>query len=169
MRQVRLGVAQRPLDMLALREIQHEGDAFISVPLENCAGDQHRHAAAVFAKVLFLKRSDGSSRLQLCEGLIVDFPPFGRRQLRPSQRGEIVPGISDNIEKGLVGFDNPALKIPNYDPDDVRIDRTTDPGLPFPELYRRAFSSEIAACDASSSSTEIRAGVNTCEARLFSR
>src|SRR6266404_9649390 len=99
MLQVRLRVAQRALDMLALREIKHEGDAFISVPLEKRAGDQHRHAAAVFAKVLFLTRLDRSSRLQLCEGLVVDIAPFGRRQLRPSQRGEIFPGISDNIEK----------------------------------------------------------------------
>jgi hypothetical protein len=34
-----LRVAQRPLDMLALREIQHEGDAFILVPLEKRAGN----------------------------------------------------------------------------------------------------------------------------------
>ena len=35
--------------------------------------------------------------------------------------------------------------------------------------YRRAFSSEIAACDASSLSTAIRAGVKTCDVRAFSR
>jgi hypothetical protein len=36
--EARAAVAQRPLDMLALHEIPHEGDAFISVPLENRAG-----------------------------------------------------------------------------------------------------------------------------------
>jgi hypothetical protein len=72
---------------------------------------------------------DASSRLQLREGLVVDIAPFGRRQLRPPQRGEVFPGISDNIEKSLVGFDNPALKIPDYNPDDVRVDQAADPGL----------------------------------------
>src|ERR1700692_4846372 len=138
MREVRLRLAQRLLGALALRQIEYEGDAFISVPLENRAGDQYRHAAAVFAKVLFLTRLGGSRRLQLCEGLVVDIAPFGRRQLRPSQRGEIFPGISDNIEKGLVGFDDPALKIPDYDPDDVRVDQTADPGLPFAEIVVQA-------------------------------
>src|ERR1700738_1388546 len=132
MRQVRLRIAQSALDMLALREIQHEGDAFISVPLEKRAGDQHRHAAAVFAIVLLLAGVDGSSGMQLCKGLVVDIAPFGRRQLRPSQRGEIFPGISDNIEKGLVGFDDAALKIPDYNPDNIRVDLPPAPGLPFP-------------------------------------
>jgi hypothetical protein len=33
------------------------------VRLENRAGDQHRHAAAIFAKVFFLTRLEGSKRL----------------------------------------------------------------------------------------------------------
>ncbi len=103
---------------------------------ERRRAEKNRHAAAVFAKVLFLTRLDGSSRLQLCDGLIVGVAPFGRRQLRPSQRtrDEIFPGISDHIEKGFVGFDDPALKIPDQDPDDVRVDQAADPGLPFPEI-----------------------------------
>jgi hypothetical protein len=36
-------------------------------------------------------------------------------------------------------------------------------------LYSRAFSSETAACDANVSRTAIRAGVNTCDVKLFSR
>ena len=68
------------------------------------------------------------------KGLIVDIAPFGRRQLRPSQRGEILPGISDDIEKGLVGFDDPAVNIPDHNPDDVRVDQTADPSLPLPEI-----------------------------------
>jgi hypothetical protein len=35
--------------------------------------------------------------------------------------------------------------------------------------YKRAFSRVIAACEASSSSTVTRSGVNACVARLFSR
>src|SRR2546429_8885584 len=56
------------------------------------------------------------------------------RSLRPSQRAEIFPGISDDIEKGLVCFDDPTLIIPDYDPDDVGVDQTPDPGFPFPEI-----------------------------------
>src|ERR1700733_6342102 len=35
--------------------------------------------------------------------------------------------------------------------------------------YRRAFSNEIAACDDNNLSTAVRAGVNACDVRLFSR
>ena len=35
--------------------------------------------------------------------------------------------------------------------------------------YSRAFSSDIAACEASTFSTATRAGPNACETRLFSR
>jgi len=73
MRKVRLRIVQRSLDVLALRQIHHESDALVSVPLENRAGDQNRHAAAVFAKVLFLPRLGSSSRLQLRQGLFVGF------------------------------------------------------------------------------------------------
>ena len=134
--QVRLRVAQRLLGVLALRQIEHEGDALVLAVAERRRAEQDRHAAAVFSKVLFLTRLDRSSRLQLCQGPVVGAAPFGRRQLRPSQptRHEIFPGISDHIEKGFVSFDDAALKIPDQDPDDVRVDQAADPGLPFPEI-----------------------------------
>jgi len=122
---------------------------------------------------IFLARLDGSGRLNLCHSLIVRVAPFGRRHLfqLQSTRDDIFPGISDNIEIGFVGFDESALKIPDQYPDDVRVDQAADFALPFLKMviYRRAFSSEIAACDARSSSTDIWAAVNTCDTRLFSR
>src|ERR1700687_3171873 len=110
MRELHLGVAQRLLGVLALRQIEHEGDALVLTVAERRRAEQNRHAAAVFAKVLFLTRLDGSSRLQLCDGPVVGVVPFGRRQFRPSQpiRTEIFPGISAIIRKGLVGFVDPA-------------------------------------------------------------
>jgi len=46
----------------------------------------------------------------------------------------IFPGISNHIEKGLVGIDDSAVNIPYHDPDDVRIDQTSDPGLTLLEI-----------------------------------
>src|SRR6266851_3606999 len=128
--------ALRSVSSACLRSVRSSTKATPSSWRSPNVVEQNRHAAAVFAKVLFLTRLDGSSRLQLCDGPVVGVAPFGRRQLRPSQptRDEIFPGISDNIEKGFVGFDDPALRIPDQDPDDVRVDQAADPGLPFPKI-----------------------------------
>src|SRR6202162_5540260 len=66
---------------LAVGHVDDKGNTFIWFPLEKRAGDQNRHAAAVFAKVLFLTRMEGSNRLELCDDLFVGVAPFGRRQL----------------------------------------------------------------------------------------
>ena len=44
------------LGALALRQIKHESDTLISAFLEGRRADQHRDTAAVFPKVLLLKR-----------------------------------------------------------------------------------------------------------------
>src|SRR6202051_3618915 len=85
MRQVRLRVAQCLIDVLALRQIEYEGNALLSAVVERRRTDQNGHAGAVFAKVLFLTRLDGATRLQLFDGLFVGVAPIGRARLRPSE------------------------------------------------------------------------------------
>ncbi len=60
----------------------------------------------------------------------------GRRQFRPAQptRDEIFPAMSDYVEKSLVRIDDPAMNIPDHDPDDVRVNEAADPGLPLLEI-----------------------------------
>src|ERR1700676_5394682 len=98
MRQMRLRFAQRPLDPLPLRHVDYKGDALVLAVAERRRAEESRHAAAVFAKVLFLTRLDGSSGLQLCSGLVVGVVPFGRCQLPPAEptRDQIFACISDN-------------------------------------------------------------------------
>src|ERR1700732_1213493 len=83
--EVRLRLAQCLFGVFTLRQIEHEGDALILAVAERRRAAQNRYAAAVFVKVLFLTRLDSSSRLQLCDGLVVGVAPFGWRQVRPSQ------------------------------------------------------------------------------------
>ena len=42
--------------------------------------------------------------------------------------------VAQHVEKGFVGFDDTAPRIPDKDADDVRVDQAADPGLPFQEI-----------------------------------
>jgi hypothetical protein len=57
------GRATLELSAFALGDVDHKGNPFVWLPLEKRASDQDRHAAAVFAKVLFLTRWESSNRL----------------------------------------------------------------------------------------------------------
>jgi hypothetical protein len=72
------------LGALLFAQIEHESDTFVPASFEERAADQHGHAAAVFPKVLLLERSEGPSRLYLCDGPFVPVTPFRRRQVRPN-------------------------------------------------------------------------------------
>jgi hypothetical protein len=43
------------LSLLALGQIEHEGDALVLASLQRCAADQDRHATAVFPEVFLLE------------------------------------------------------------------------------------------------------------------
>src|SRR5689334_12036174 len=47
---------QSCLGTFALRQIEHERDAFTAAFFEQRASNQHRHATAIFAEILFLER-----------------------------------------------------------------------------------------------------------------
>src|SRR6267378_3504634 len=83
-----------------------------------------------------LERFMASGRPDLCRSPFVSVVPFGGCQRRPAEatRNEIVAAVSHHMEKGFVGVENATFKIPHDDPDDVRVDQTADPGLPFLEI-----------------------------------
>src|SRR5262249_28830001 len=126
-----LAPAEIFLSLLAFSQIQHEGNALVSPSLQQCDADQHRHATAVFADVLLLERCADSGGGNFYQRLFVDLAPFGRRQIGPAQatRDEIAAAVSHDVEKGLVGLDDPTVKISDYDPDDVGVDQAPDLGL----------------------------------------
>ena len=83
---------------------------------------------------------------------------------------EIFAVITDDAEKRVVRFENPAIEIADEDADDVGVDQAPDLRLAFArDRGTSGCSQAIAACEASSFSTEIRAGVKIRGARLFSR
>src|SRR6516165_1007528 len=58
--QTSLGLTQRLFRPLALRQIEHEGDALVAAFFEHRDADEHGNAAAIFAKILLLERLKAS-------------------------------------------------------------------------------------------------------------
>src|SRR3979490_495171 len=110
--QVRLRVAHRSLDALALGQIQHKGDALVSAFVEGRSAEKHGHAAAVLPKVLLLERFVASGRPELYHSLFVGVLPFGGCQRSPAEptRNEIVAAVSHHTEKGFIGVENATFK-----------------------------------------------------------
>ncbi len=120
------------LGALALGQVEHESDTLVPVFFEGRHADQHGNTAAVFPKVLLLKRLQTPGHLQLGQpASYIGVTPFGRRQLRPTHatRDDILMVVADHAEKCVVGLDDPAVEIPDKDADDVGVDQA--PNLPF--------------------------------------
>src|SRR6266851_2507042 len=96
LRQVGFALAQVILRLLALGQIEHEGDALVSASAEGRRAEKDGHAGTVFPEVLLLERFAASRRPELCHGPFVSATPFDGRQLRPEQvtRNEIVAAVS---------------------------------------------------------------------------
>ena len=53
-------------------------------------------------------------------------------------RYEIFAAVSDHIEKSFVRIDDPTLKIPNVDSDDIGVDQSPDLGFAFNDIAVQA-------------------------------
>ena len=71
-----LALAQVFLRVLALGQIEHEGDALVSVCAKSRRAEKDRHASAVFLKVLLLESFTASRRSQLRRGSFDSLAPF---------------------------------------------------------------------------------------------
>src|SRR6266478_612272 len=143
-----LAFASFCLRALALGQIKHEGNTLVAPLSERGRADQHGHAVAVLAR-----HSGGIKPV--------------KRMLPAARSSRSYPTILRNAS--LASMISPVrleMKIPMMLASTRRrifFSRSAT------SRYKWAFSSAMAACEASSFSTAIRAGVNTCDARLFSR
>src|SRR5262249_2358574 len=98
--------------------------------------DQHGHATAIFANVLLLERRDGPDQLHIRYVSLVDLVPFRGRKHPAVQtsRCEIRAVVSHDAQKGVIGLKNATLKLPDDDPYDIGVDKTSDLPVAFQEI-----------------------------------
>jgi len=75
--------------------------------------------------------------------LLVDTAHFGGSQFHPAQAlgDEIVAAVSSNAEKGFIRVNEPTVRTPDEDTDDVGVDQATHsrlPSLKFDEKFDEA-------------------------------
>src|SRR5271154_288104 len=131
-----LAVPQRCVSLLALGQIEHEGDPLISAFFKSRYTDQHWHPAAVFPEVLLLEWWQAPTHLVLFDPSDVRILPFRGCQIRPSDAAndEIITIVSHNAKKRVVSLKDAAVEIPNEDSDDVRVDQAPDLRLALLEI-----------------------------------
>ena len=129
----------------------------VSSLFEGRRAQQNGDAAAVLPEVLLLDRQPDSSPFVLFDPLCVALAPVPRGQIVPvdATRRKVITVVSDDPEKRVIGLENPTVEVPDEDADDVRVDQAP---------YSREFSSDIAACVASTFNTVTRSGVKICAA-----
>ena len=64
--------------------------------------------------------------------------PLGGRQLRPMYptRDKVFMAVAHHVEKGFVGFDDPAINSPCHDANDIGLDQSVDTASHRPENPR---------------------------------
>src|SRR5215471_11698830 len=67
--EVRLHLTQSFFGSLALSQIEHKSNTFVSTSLEQSAGGQYRHSTTVFAKEFLLEGFTDTSGGNLCQSL----------------------------------------------------------------------------------------------------
>src|SRR5215831_4647101 len=119
------------LRALLFGQIKHESNTFISPFFEEGSAEQYGHPAAVFPEILFLEGLEPPRLLYLCHGTFVAVAPFWRSQVSPADatRNKIFTVVSHHVKKRFIGLNNLTFKVPNTDPNNVRVDQTSDPGF----------------------------------------
>src|SRR5467141_5356477 len=129
--EARLGVGERQLRALALGDVHDEGHATLDSLVESRPPDQHGSPAAIFPEILLLEGLKSPGRVEFCDGPFVALAPFGRRQVGPAHwtRDKVRAFVSDHAQKRVIGVANPAVEVPEHDPDDVGVEQAADLGL----------------------------------------
>ena len=143
MRQFHTNLVVAPLSglgSLSIGQIDNEGDDAVPLFTERCASDQHRHATAVFPKVLLLVRLRGPDRRHFSQSLCVPVMPFWRRQRCSAQSTsrDFRLIVSDNIVKRLIGLLNLPVEVRDQNPNNIRVDKASDLRLPFLKISIKA-------------------------------
>src|ERR1700688_2852179 len=126
-----LPLAQRILRALALRQIEHEGDALVAALFKCCPTNQYGHTATVFSGVFLFARREPAAAFLLLDPGVISVAPVGRRQVRPpyAASNQVIVIVVHHAEKFVVGFKNTTFEIPDENSDNVGIDQT--PNLRF--------------------------------------
>ena len=129
-------LAERLFRSLPLGQIDHERYAPIWSFIQRRSADQHRNSAAVSSEVLLLPWLCGSG------GHHFGYPPCGvvlpllRCQVCPAHatRDEIFTIVLYQVEKRVIGLDDPTVDIPDKDADDVGLDQAPNLRFAFCEI-----------------------------------
>src|SRR4029077_10251772 len=129
---LRFAFPQCFLGALAVAHVDDKDDSLICLSREKCAADQNWDAAAVFAVILLLVRSAGSGLAQLGQRILVGGGPLSGRQFRPTHPtgNNVIMTVAQQLEKGIIRFDDPPPRIPDKDAADVPVDPAADSFLP---------------------------------------
>src|SRR6516225_6522340 len=82
--QISFATAQGLLSALLFAQIQRESNTLASTLFEQRAGDEHRHAAAIFPEILRLVWPNHPSCLQFRQCAFVALTPLGGCQIGPA-------------------------------------------------------------------------------------
>src|SRR5436190_24056385 len=126
--QVRFTVPEGLLGTLLFTQIEHESDTLVRTFLKQRASNEHGHAAAIFPDILLLKGLNSPGRVEFCDGPFVALAPFSWRQVGPPQstRDKVRAFVAGHPQERIIGVANPAVQIPEHDPDDVGVDQPPD-------------------------------------------
>src|ERR1700722_10644675 len=118
-----VALAESFFGALAFRHVDDKDNPLVSCLPEKGSADQNRHAAPILAKIFLLVRLAGPGQPQLGYRIPGCTGPPGAWQLRPPSptRNKIFAEIARQDEKGLLGFDDPAVRRPGHDSDGLRV------------------------------------------------
>lgn len=119
-----LAASQFLLRAFTRSDVHDEGDTKLASLVEGQLLDKHRNPTSVLAKKLALTGQQGPRQTALVLGaFIVALEAFPTRQVVPVQsaRDQVCALVSDYAEKRVIGVTNPAVEIPEHDPDHVGV------------------------------------------------
>ena len=97
---------------------------------------KHGDATTILPEELLLVGLNRPRRPEIRRRAFVSLAPFSGRQVGPADptRDEIVTTVLQHVEKRIVGLENPSIETPEQDPNDVRINQSSNTRLALLEI-----------------------------------
>ena len=121
---------------LSFAEIERERNSVVPSCVKERTANQHGDATAILPEELLLVRPNRPRRLEIRRRAFVSLAPFSGRQFGPAHttRNEIFTTVLQHAEKRIIGLENPSIKTPDQDPNDVRINQSSNTRLALLEI-----------------------------------
>src|SRR4029079_16540023 len=105
------------LELLSLREVEDERDAFLRIVGERGGADENGHARSVAANVLFLVWRAHTVPRDLALRFSISICEIGSRDRGPRNHAgvQITARVSDNAQERIIGRSHHAGCIPEHD------------------------------------------------------